>query len=235
MTKRQALGQHFLKSQTVANKIVDFANITKKDIVLEIGTGKGILTHSLCKKALKVISYETDKTLFKSLEKEFEKIPNLELRNSDGFKSTEKFSIFVSNLPYSKSRKAVEWLSTKNFSQGIIMVQKEFFQKLITDSRRQRRAVSVIASHAFDIKSLMSVPKEHFSPRPTVNSVLLRITPKRTLSSSIIKTVNRLFSYRRKTLQNILKQFGIKSKSTKRLEYLSDDEIVEIAKKIIKK
>lgn len=235
MKKRQALGQHFLKSQTIAKKIVDFANITKKDVVLEIGAGKGILTPSLCDKALKVISYETDKTLFKNLEKEFEKIPNLELRHGDGFKSTDKFSIFVSNLPYSKSRDAIEWLATKNFGRAVIMVQKEFFQKLFTDSKKERRAVSVIARHTSDIKSLISISKEQFLPQPKVNSVLLSVVPKRMLSRNVIKTINRLFSYRRKTLQNVLKQFGIKSKSTKRLEELSDDEIIKIAKKIFEK
>ena len=51
MRKRQRLGQHFLKSQSIAKKIVDSAGITKKDDVLEIGSGDGILIPLLCEKA----------------------------------------------------------------------------------------------------------------------------------------------------------------------------------------
>ncbi len=113
MRKRQRLGQHFLTSSLVAKKIVEAAGITKKDTVLEIGTGKGILLPLLCQKANNVISIETDSTLYKEVNDKFAEIPNLVLIHGDGFKTDEKFSIFVSNLPYSKSRKAMEWLVQK--------------------------------------------------------------------------------------------------------------------------
>jgi len=136
MRKRQRLGQHFLISQTVAKKIVEAARITKKDVVLEIGTGRGILVPLLCEKAKQVISIEADAILYQDAKKRFSNIANLAIRYGDGFKTDEKFSIFVSNLPYSKSRKAMEWLIQKKFSRAVVMVQKEFYEKLVSKGKK---------------------------------------------------------------------------------------------------
>jgi len=116
MNRRRLLGQHFLVSESIAKSIVDHANITKKDTVLEIGTGRGILLPFLCQAAKKVISVETDKELYLSSLEKFESFSNLSLKHGDGFKLDLDFTIFVSNLPYSKSRKAIEWLAQKKFS-----------------------------------------------------------------------------------------------------------------------
>ncbi len=233
MKKRQRLGQHFLISQTVAKKIVDAARITKKDVVLEIGTGKGILLAPLCQNAHKVISIEADSTLYKESIDKFSKTPNLELINDDGFKSDEKFSIFVSNLPYSKSRKAIEWLIQKKYSHAVIMVQKEFYEKL-TAKGKNRKAISILANYSNKIEKISNVNKNNFTPPPRVDSVVLKLTRKKTLSKELIQTVNKLFSYKRKNLQNILKQFGKKIESNKRLEDLTSEEIINIAKQILK-
>ena len=233
MKKRQRLGQHFLISQTVAKKIVDAARITKKDVVLEIGTGKGILLALLCQNAHKVISIEADSTLYKESIDKFSETVNLELIHSDGFKSDEKFSIFVSNLPYSKSRKAIEWLIQKNYSHAVVMVQKEFYEKLNAKGKN-RKAISILVNYSNEIEKISNVNKNNFTPPPRVDSVVLKLTRKKTLSKELIKTVNKLFSYKRKNLQNILKQFGKKIESDKRLEDLTSEEIINIAKKIFK-
>ena len=227
--KRQRLGQHFLISQSVAKKIIDSADITKKDTVFEIGTGKGILVPLLCDKAHHVISIESDYSLYKMAKEKFSNIPNLTLLHGNGFESDAKFTIFVSNLPYSKSRDAMEWLAQKKFRFAVIMVQREFAQKL----GENHRAVSVLVNHATDIEKIMNVGKNNFSPPPKVDSVVLKLTRKKTIPKELIQTVNRIFSYKRKTLQNIAKQFGKAIESEKRLEDLSGDEIVNIAKKFL--
>jgi len=233
MRKRQRLGQHFLISQTVAKKIVDAARITKKDVVLEIGTGRGILVPLLCEKAKQVISIETDYTLYKNAKESFSDIDNLELVHGDGFKSSQKFSIFVSNLPYSNSRKAMEWLIQKKFSHAVVMIQKEFYEKL-TATGKNRKAVSILVNYSTEIEKISNVSKNNFTPPPKIDSVVLKFTRKKTLSIELIQTVNRMFSYKRKNIQNILKQFGKKIASDKRLEELSSEEIINIAKKILK-
>jgi len=233
MRKRQRLGQHFLTSETVAKKIVSAASITQNDLVIEIGTGRGILLPHLCKNAKKVISIESDTKLYESAKNQFSKIANLKLRCGDGFKTRTNFTTFVSNLPYSKSREAFEWLIQKKYSKAVVMVQKEFYEKLIA-AGNDRKAISVLVNYSTAIEKIMNVDKSNFSPPPKVNSVVLRLSRKKTISKELIRTVNLLYSYKRKSLQNILKQFGKIIESNKRLEELSSEEIINIAKQIIK-
>ena len=234
MIKRKLLGQHFLNSKSIAELIVDESKISKTDIVFEIGTGLGILTPLLCKKAQKVISIDADQNLIKKAKSEFSTINNLVLKSGDGFKQKEVFSVFVSNLPYSKSKDAIEWLAQNSFSHGIIMVQKEFAEKLLATSKN-RRAISIIATYAFDIKKLSDVGKNNFSPPPKIDSVILKISQNTVMDEILISTINDIFSYRRKTVKNILKQFNKQSKIEKRVDELSGDEIVNLAKQILEK
>ena len=143
------------------------------------------------------------------------------------------FTTFVSNLPYSKSREAFEWLIQKKYSKAVVMVQKEFYEKLIA-AGNDRKAISVLVNYSTEIEKIMNVDKSYFSPPPKVNSVVLRLSRKKTISKELIRTVNLLYSYKRKSLQNILKQFGKIIESNKRLEELSSEEIIAIAKQIIK-
>ena len=235
MKKRQLLGQHFLVSQSTAKSIVDFAEITKKDTVLEIGTGRGIMIPYLCETAKKVISVEKDKGLYSQALEKFENFPNLTLKQGDGFKMDLDFTIFVSNLPYSESRNAIEWLAQKKFSHGVIMVQKEFAEKLIAKpGSKNHKAITVIANHCAEIKHMMSVKRSDFSPSPKVESVVLKLTKKQQISKDLINTVNKLFSYRRKTLHNVAKQFGVLVESNERFENLTNGEIINLAKEINK-
>ena len=158
MKKRQLLGQHFLVSQSTAKSIVDFAEITKKDTVLEIGTGRGIMIPHLCHVAKKVVSIEKDKELYSQALEKFENFSNLSLKQGDGFKMDLDFTIFVSNLPYSESRNAIEWLAQKKFSHGVIMVQKEFAEKLVAKpGSKNHKAITVIANHCAEIEHVMDV------------------------------------------------------------------------------
>ena len=232
MNKRKNLGQHFLQSKAIAKSIVSNANITRNDVVLEIGTGYGILIPYLCKNAKQVFSIENDQNLHLLAKSNFDDYSNLVLEYGDGFCSNHCFSIFVSNIPYSKSRFVIEWLSQKKFSRAVIMVQKEFSEKL--SSSEEHKAISVLANYGFRIKFLMNVKKTNFFPIPKVDSVVILLEQKKIVSKMLISTINRIFSYRRKTLQNILKQFGLNSTSKKRLDELSGDEIIKIAQKIIR-
>jgi 16S rRNA (adenine1518-N6/adenine1519-N6)-dimethyltransferase len=234
MIKRKLLGQHFLNSKSIAEFIVKEARISETDVVFEIGTGLGILTPLLCENAHKVISVDADENLIKKAKSKFSEFDNLVLKSGDGFKKRDIFSIFVSNLPYSKSKDAIEWLAENSFSHGVIMVQKEFAEKLLATSKN-RRAISIIATHAFDIEKISDVGKNNFSPPPKVDSVILKISKKTTMDKKLIFTINDIFSYRRKTVKNILKQFDKQSTIEKRIDDLSGDEIVNLAKQILEK
>ena len=234
MIKRKLLGQHFLNSKSIAEFIVNEAQISKTDIVFEIGTGLGILTPLLCKNAQKVISIDADENLIKKAKSKFTQFNNLILKSGDGFKQKDEFSIFVSNLPYSKSKDAIEWLAQNSFSHGVIMVQKEFAEKLVATSKN-RRSISIIATHAFNIEKISNVGRNNFSPPPKIDSVILKISKKTIMDKKLISTINNIFSYRRKTVKNILKQFNKQSTIEKRVDDLSGDEIVNLAKQILEK
>ena len=159
MNKQKKYGQHFLTSQSIAKFIVTTPKITKNDVVYEIGTGKGVLTLLLCKYAKHVITTEIDKKLYNDALRNFSKITNLTIKNGDGFKSEPKFDIFISNLPYSKSRIAIQWLLQKKFSCAMIMVQSDFAEKLMTNSIKERRAISVLSQLRL-IKNCIIMPYE---------------------------------------------------------------------------
>ena len=126
--------------------------ITKNDVVYEIGTGKGILVPLLCQHAKHVITTEIDKKLHDDAIQNFSKFTNLTIKKGNGFKNEPKFDIFVSNLPYSKSRMAIQWLLQKKFSCAMIMIQRDFAEKLMTNSTKERRAISVLAQCGFNMK-----------------------------------------------------------------------------------
>ncbi|MDE1764334.1 MAG: ribose ABC transporter permease [Thaumarchaeota archaeon] len=233
MSKRHALGQHFLTSNQVAESIVDLAHITRRDTVLEVGTGKGILTSHLYGKAKRVISVEKDPVLYREAKMRFSGIHNLELEYGDAFEMDVDFTVLVSNLPYSESRNAIEWLVQRKFSHAVIMVQKEFVRKLFLKKGSDRRAVSVLAGYCLDMEQLLDVGKASFQPVPKVDSVVIGMKQKKKVPKELITAVNRLFSFKRKTVRNIARQFDIVIDSDKRLEDLSDGEIIDIAKKIV--
>ena len=232
MNKRKNLGQHFLTSPSIAKFIVSTPKITKNDIVYEIGTGKGILTPLLCQRAKHVFTTEIDKKLYNDATQNFSKFTNLTIKKGNGFKNEPKFDIFVSNLPYSKSRVAIQWLLQKKFSCAMIMVQSDFAEKLMTNSIKERRAISVLSQYGFKMKIVKKVKNTNFSPRPKVDSVVLEIAQNYVVSKELIKTINKIFSYRRKTIQNIAKNFDTTIKSDRRLEDMDNNEIIKLAKKI---
>lgn len=227
MNRRRRLGQHFLASRATAERMVGAARISGKDTVLEVGTGRGALTRALCRRAARVVSVEADRGVYEEARGAL-RMDNLELVCGDGFGTDVAFDVFVSSLPYSQSRRAVEWLCQRPFSRAVLMVQKEFYEKLA----RAGRATAVVANYCFDIERVCSAGRSDFSPPPSVDSVVVRMEQKRTLDAPTVKAVNRMFSYRRKKLSNVLAEFGASSDSEQRLEQMGADEIVGIAKSI---
>ena len=231
MSIQKKLGQNFLNSKSIAKFIVDSATISKNNTVYEIGIGKGILTPYLCEQSKNVISVEKDLNLYEESKVKFSKIKNLKIIHGDGFKQNEKFDIFVSNLPYSESKKAIQWMLMEKFQHGIVMVQYDFAKKLLAYDN-DRKAISVLAQSGFEMKILKTVGKENFTPKPKINSSIMSFTRKHTFSKELIRSVNLMFSFRRKKLQNIGKKLGLEIKSDQRLEEMSNNEIIKFAKKI---
>lgn len=225
MNRRRRMGQHFLASRAVASRMVESARLSRRDTVLEVGTGRGALTRALCERAGRVVSVEADRKIYEEARRSLS-ADNLELVCGDGFGEARPFDVFVSSLPYSQSRRAVEWLCQRPMSRAVVMVQKEFHEKIASASK----ATAVIASHCFEVRRVCRAGRADFDPPPAVESVVLAMEQKRTLDADTVKAVNRMFSYRRKKLSNVLAEFGASSDSAKRLDQMGADEIVGIAK-----
>jgi 16S rRNA (adenine1518-N6/adenine1519-N6)-dimethyltransferase len=228
-----------LVDRRILAKITSAAYIGKDEIVLEAGTGQGILTAELCKYAKQVISYEIDIKLYRKVQEQLlSQFKNLELVNADLFKTKDPhfFDVFISNLPYSRSRDAIEWLSTQEFDRAILMVQEEFADKLAArPGSKNYRAISALAAHCFAIEKLFKVRRESFEPQPKVESSIIRIIPINAITREVIRNINLLFSRRNKKVSSVAAEIGIiidANYGSKKIDELEPRHLVRIAELI---
>ena len=228
-----------LVDRRILAKIISAAYISKDEIVLEAGTGQGILTAELCKYAKQVISYEIDIKLYRKVQEQLlSQFKNLELVNADLFKTKDPhfFDVFISNLPYSRSRDAIEWLSTQEFDRAILMVQEEFADKLAArPGSKNYRAISALAAHCFAIEKLFKVRRESFEPQPKVESSIIKIIPINAITREGIRNINLLFSRRNKKVSSVAAEIGIiidANYGSKKIDELEPRHLVQIAELI---
>lgn len=226
------LGQNFITDPKLLRKIIGLSKITLDDVVYEIGSGRGSLTYELCKVSKSVHSFELDSLLYDYC-KENLHFKNLDMVNGDGLneKLSISFDVFVSNLPYYESRRAISWLCQKNFKKGIIMLQREFVNKLLSKpGDKNYRAISVLCQHRFSIRILMDIPRTSFNPIPEVDSQLIELCPKNLpLDKHTIDNIQFLFSFRKKTVSFFLNYLNKHFESNINLIKYSDIRTNKIA------
>lgn len=210
---KKSLGQHFLHSRRIADKLIEALSPSKEDTVIEIGAGKGYITRLLAKKAKKVIALEIDPELIPLLETLKKEYRNIEILQQDvlEFDFHYKDVLLIGNLPYRISGPFVFWLieKRKKFRKGVFTFQKEFAERLIAERNTSSySAISVIVQTFFKIKPIVVIPPFHFTPKPKVYSLSLCFYPvTRELKvdeETFINVVKKCFLYRRKTLYNNL-------------------------------
>lgn len=228
-----------LVDRRILAKIISAAYIGKDQIVLEAGAGQGILTAELCKYARQVISYEVDIKLYRKVQEQLlSQFKNLQLVNANLFKTKNPhfFDVFVSNLPYSRSRDAIEWLSIQKFDRAILMVQEEFADKLAArPGSKNYRAISALAGHCFAIEKLFKVRRESFEPQPKVESSIIRIIPVNTITREVVRNINLLFSRRNKKALSVAAEIGIiidANYGSKKIDELEPRHLVRMAELI---
>lgn len=239
-SKRRFLGQHNLIDSKIVARIVEISNINKNESVCELGAGDGALTNELCKNACSVISFEIDYELYEKLRPLRPALPNLKLVNSDFFKIKKNinFDVFISNLPYSRSREVFQWLSLRKFNRAILMVQKEFVDKLLANpGERNYRVITVITQYRFHIQRLFRVKKESFDPEPSIESEVIRLFPKSgSITEQTIFNLNLLFSHRNRQARPILRRYGFELgdhySDDIRIDQLPPFDLINLAKSI---
>ena len=227
---KKRLGQNFLINGEIIQTIIDNANISPEDTIVEIGPGVGFVTEQLVKYAKQVIAIELDEEAIKELEKL--NAPNLKIIHADILK-TDLSSLcdgqikIVANIPYYITSPIiahllgeVDDLNNKNrnkINEIILMVQEEVARRMAADENspsKQYGLLTILSQFWADVEIFKLVGRKSFYPAPKVNSALVRLVvknkPKLELSdySHFRKTVKAAFSQRRKNIKNCLLNGG---------------------------
>ncbi len=217
---KKSLGQNFLIDREVLEQIVSAAEITNKEI-LEIGPGSGNLTTYILKKnPKKIYVVEKDDDLALLLKEKFDN--EIEIINDDILKvsedkiSDQKLTVF-GNLPYNISTEILsKWIMNigKNFwfESLVLMFQKEVADRIIAESNNSKYGrLSILTNWKLNVKKIIDIRPQSFSPRPKINSSLLLFTPKENFfelkSAKNLEMITRVFfSQRRKMLKKPFNQ-----------------------------
>jgi 16S rRNA (adenine1518-N6/adenine1519-N6)-dimethyltransferase len=216
----RVLGQNFLIDANILNILLDAAELTHKDTVLEVGPGLGVLTEGLLNRAGRVIAVEKDSRLFQWLEKKFADFPNLGVIHSDILDVdlpallAQGVNKCVANLPYSiASRFLVDLIGTAGAPERIVVtVQLEVAERFAAKpGTHDYGLISVLAQLDYEVASHKRISPTCFWPPPEVTSAILLMTRRATPlvpvhdRAALLKLLKLCFSKRRKQLGAILR------------------------------
>jgi 16S rRNA (adenine1518-N6/adenine1519-N6)-dimethyltransferase len=218
MTKRHALGQHFLRDQAVAHAIVDLVAPTERDVVVEIGPGDGALTTLLAGRAGRLIALEVDPALAAALRA---RLPAAEVLDADArsWNYAELGApaggrvLIVGNLPYSVGKPILAALIAARtaIDEMTLMLQREVAERVAAaPGSKTYGSLSVFSQLHCDVRVALRVPPGAFRPPPKVDSAVLHLRvlrePRVPLRDSrrFEAVVRAAFAQRRKMLGNAL-------------------------------
>lgn len=224
----RSLGQNFLTNKKVIDGIVEGADITKEDLVIEIGPGIGVLTAAAAEKAGKVIAIEIDTNLVTILGDTLAEFDNVKVINENVLKlnlakiieeeaGDYKAVKVIGNLPYYITTAIImKLLEEKLPVESItIMMQKEVADRIKSSpGSRIYGAISVAVQYYCRVNIVEDVPKEYFMPMPKVDSAVLRLDVRKEAPVNLLnekmffRCIKAGFNQRRKTLLNSLTGTG---------------------------
>jgi len=220
LSPRKALGQHFLVSERIQQRLLDAADLGPEDVVIEVGPGLGVLTRELASRVREVIAIELDEELVAALSQEFAGMDNLRVVWGDArtvdygqLLGSEKEYKVVANLPYYAASPIVRRFleSPPKPRLMVVTVQKEVAQNM-TAQPGKMRLLSVSVQFYARPRIVCYVPPRAFHPRPGVSSAVVRLDVRETPpiqvddTDAFFRLVKAGFSSRRKQLRNSLAQ-----------------------------
>ena len=244
ITANKNLGQNFLIDDEAVAGIVEAANVSKDDLIIEIGPGLGTLTKELLDRAGKVICIELDKRMIEILNDRFSMYDNFKVLNDDVLKVDLKTLIanekikntkIVANLPYYITTPIIMKLLEERLDIETItvMIQKEVADRLVTKPGTGDTGAITYAIHYYtNPKRVLEVPNTAFIPEPKVNSTVINLEvlkePKVAVKDEkkLFEVIKTAFMQKRKTLVNALansSKFGTKEQIEKILQTLEID------------
>lgn len=239
---QKKFGQNFLIDPHVLDKIINAAEITKEDCVIEIGPGIGSVTQALIDNAGKVISIEIDDQLIPILTEQFGGCENFRLIHKDVLKvdlhkliaeeSPNRRIKVVANLPYYITTPIIMMLLEHNLpiESITVMVQKEVADRMASGpGSKQYGAITVAMKYYCDTYLVANVPQNCFMPRPNVDSAVIKLTLHQEPivdindEEQLLKIIKAAFSQRRKTLLNTLGSNGNLGLSKEEIKNVLDE------------
>ncbi len=232
---KKNFGQNFLVDERVLGKIVSSAEISKDDVVIEVGPGIGTLTQALAKEAYKVVAVEIDTTLVPILGELLSDFDNIEIINEDilkvdvnaiAEKYPDKKIKMVANLPYYLTTPIIMNVLENHIpvESITVMIQKEVAYRMKAQpSTKDYGSLSLAVQYYCEPYLVANVPQNCFMPRPNVDSAVIKLTvmdkPKVQVNNEkfMFEFIKAAFSQRRKTLVNCIFSSGLLT--------LSKDEI----------
>ncbi len=209
------LGQHFLVNEEVLERIIEYAELSINDRVLEIGTGNGVLTQALAEHVHQVYTIEKDTKLFQILSEELKSDKRIQLIQGDATTiEWPQCDKLVANLPYTISSPVLFKFFESNIPTAVVMLQKEFGDRLVAQPKsKQYGRLTVMAAYHATVELIAVVAPDSFYPPPAVASALVwiqkNLEPTFTVKDSVLfgETVTALFNQRRKKIRTPLKAF----------------------------
>jgi len=219
ISAKKRYGQNFLIDPKVLSRIIEGADITKEDTVLEIGPGIGTMTQALCEAAGHVIAVEIDRDMIPLLEENLAEFHNYEIINEDILKVDLKKLIkerlkIAANLPYYITTPIIMGLLEQDLplDSVTVMVQKEVAERMqAKPGTKDYGALTLAVQYYTKAEIIANVPSNCFIPRPNVDSAVIRLKlhedpPVRPADEKkMFGLIRAAFSQRRKTLVNALK------------------------------
>lgn len=207
MESKKHLGQNFLQDHNILRKEVSLADVEGK-IVLEIGPGDGRLTEKILEKNPKrLIVVEKDERFAKFLIQKFLEDKRVEIVQGDFLDyPLPQINFIFGNIPYYISSKIIFKLKDYKFEKAVLMVQKEFAEKMIAKPNEKNYGrLSVTSQIFFDVDFIQKVPSHLFKPKPKVDSALIVLMlTGQMLTQKQEDFIRALFSQKNKTIRAIL-------------------------------
>jgi len=225
---KKRLGQNFLVDEEILHKMVAYAHLNEEDTVLEIGAGLGFLTEKLAEKAERVIAVEIDDKLVRVLRKRLRAWDNVTILHGDIMKvNLPDFNKVVSTPPYSISSPLQFWLLDRSFNEAILSFQEEFARRLTAPVKsKDYGRLTVTTYYRADVEVLDVIPKESFWPPPKVDSLIVRLKPRKPSFKVIdeeifFDVVRAIFTQKNKKIRNAIipffSRFRLSSKEAKKI------------------
>jgi 16S rRNA (adenine1518-N6/adenine1519-N6)-dimethyltransferase len=222
---KKRLGQHFLQSQAIIDKIVELVEARPVDRIVEIGPGQGALTAALAQSGASVTAVEFDRDLSAYLEKLRDEYPNVEIVQGDflSFDPEGSEIKLVGNIPYNITSPVVDWIVAHrdHLSRVYLMVQRELADRLASSpGSKDWSPIAIFTQLHFDIRRCFDVAPEHFKPPPKVMSSVIEFVGRESVVvehyDRFEKLVRASFAHRRKTMVNNLSSELMLSKESLR-------------------